>query len=573
MVAGTTASLVGFSRARASEALAVERLAVAENEAEKSLAVREFLREMLAAANPNNTPDPDVSVRDALAAAVARIDAGALDAQPGVKGVVLETIGSTYRSIGAVEESEPLLLRAADLLRDADEPLEYATSLDLLGHVRNHQGRFDEALAYYDEAIAVGRANPAASDRVPTTLVSRANVLQSLGQIDDAVVTLQDARPLLVEIHGEQSLQVAMCDNNLSWALYQNDDLDGSIASMERAMRIQETLVEETHPDLMRSRANLGVLYEQAGRYEEALGIQERALELRKTVLGPDHPELLYSYSGLGNVYRRLERDDDSERAFREALRILAAGYPPGHPHEGITRSNLAVTLRILEQWDEAVAEYRAASAIQLAAGDPATAIEDSEAASFVLQIAGRSDEAAEQGRHALALLDEHFPGSVLPRTSCQMTIAMALVEGGRYSEALQLLDEVLPIRITELGDDAAPVGVTRCWRGRALAGLGDPDAARRELEAGRALVKAAGYETHRDYGMSAIALGRVLLAQGDAAAAAAELLASGYELLEPMRRNSSAQLRDYAESTAQAYAAAGDTEAAARWRERASAE
>jgi len=569
MVAGTTVSLVGFSRARASEALAVERLADAENEAEKALAVREFLREMFAAANPNNTPNPDVSVRDALGAAVVRIDSGALDDQPGVKGVVLETIGSTYRAIGAVDESEPLLLRAAELLRDANEPLEYSNALDLLGHVRNHQGRFGEALAYYDQAIAVGRANPAASDAVPTTLVSRAGVLQSLGQIEEAVAALKDARPLLVETHGEQSLPVAMCDNNLSWALYQNNDLDGSIASMERAMEIQKTLVEETHPDLMRSRANLGVLYEQAGRYEQAVEIQERALVLRKEVLGPDHPELLFSYSGLGNVYRRVDREDESEQAFREALRILAIGFPPGHPHEGITRTNLAVTLRLLERWDESVAEYRAASVIQLGAGDPATAIADSEAASFVLQIAGRCDEAVEQGRHALALHDEHFPGSIIPRMSCYMTIAMAMVEGGRYSEAMPLLDEALSIRTAELGEDGAPVGVTRCWRGRALGELGDLDTARRELEQGRAIVKAAGYETHREYGMSAIALGRVLLAQGDAASAA-ELLASGYELLEPMRRNSKAQLRGYAASAAEAYAAAGDAASAALWRDRA---
>ena len=244
-------------------------------------------------------------------------------------------------------------------------------------------------------------------------------------------------------------------------------------------------------------------------------------MAIREKALGPDHPELLFSYSGLGNVYRRVDREDESEQAFREALRILAIGFPPGHPHEGITRTNLAVTLRLLERWDESVAEYRAASVIQLGAGDPATAIADSEAASFVLQIAGRCDEAVEQGRHALALHDEHFPGSIIPRMSCYMTIAMAMVEGGRYSEAMPLLDEALSVRTAELGEDGAPVGVTRCWRGRALGELGDLDTARRELEQGRAIVKAAGYETHREYGMSAIALGRVLLAQGDAASAA----------------------------------------------------
>lgn len=566
MTAGTAASIVGFSRARASEALAVERRHAAESEADKALAVREFLREMLAAADPSNTPNPDVTVREALEAAVARIENGALDAQPTVKGVVLLTVADTYRAIGAMDQSEPFALRAAELLRDADEPDEYAAAVDLVARLRHHQARYTEAVALYEKIIGFARESPRASRRIPTIQVHLASSLQALERYDEAFASLRNARRGLVELHTEESIQVAVCDHNLAVAHLDVGEISAAIETMERVTSVMSRLAPDTHPTAISAATNLATFYEQAGRYEESVAVHERANVLRKSVLGDDHPDMLYSWSGLGNVYRRVDRDADSEAAFREALRVISVAYPPGHHYEPFTRANLAATLRLLGRFDESRDEYRRSAEQYIRLGEYIQAANSHENAAFALCMGERHDDAIAEAQHALRIIQEHAADNRPQYASTRSLLGMMLVEGGRPAEALAVFDEVLDIRTEIFAPDAPPTASTRCWRGRALYELGRIDEAREELETGRAALRSAGLSAHRVYAESSAAYGAVLLAQGDASAAA-DVLAEGHTALSEMRRASPSRLREIAVLAAQAYEQAGDTALAERWR------
>lgn len=61
----------------------------------------------------------------------------------------------------------------------------------------------------------------------------------------------------------------------------------------------------EDHPDTLRSRDNLAVVYREAGRVEEAIPLYEQALSGFERVLGKDHPTTESCRENLAAAYRK----------------------------------------------------------------------------------------------------------------------------------------------------------------------------------------------------------------------------------------------------------------------------
>ena len=72
----------------------------------KAKAVSDFLRNMLASANPRKADAPDVRVRDLLDEASGELERGSLEAQPEIEATIHSTLGTSYQSIGMYVEAE-----------------------------------------------------------------------------------------------------------------------------------------------------------------------------------------------------------------------------------------------------------------------------------------------------------------------------------------------------------------------------------------------------------------------------------------------------------------------------------
>ena len=88
----------------------------------KSEAVTTFLTGMLESVDPSQARGRDVSVRDALDAAAAKIDGGSLAKQPAVEAAVRKVIGSTYGSLGLYDAAERQLRTAIELETRSGRP-------------------------------------------------------------------------------------------------------------------------------------------------------------------------------------------------------------------------------------------------------------------------------------------------------------------------------------------------------------------------------------------------------------------------------------------------------------------
>jgi len=204
------------------------------------------------------------------------------------------------------------------------------------GNVLKDQGRWDEAAAAYRRAVALrpqyvevienlvkllrqmGRREEAiavlgAAPDVPEIHNERGNLLQSCGQLDEAIAEYRKAlaqRPAFAEALG-----------NLGSALSDNDRLDEAVAAHRQAIALR--------PDLPAFHCNLANALKESGLIDEAIASYRRAVALRKDAQAADN--LLYS------LY--FHPDYDSARIFQEhagwnqAYALPLKGLtPPRHP-------------------------------------------------------------------------------------------------------------------------------------------------------------------------------------------------------------------------------------------------
>jgi tetratricopeptide (TPR) repeat protein len=158
----------------------------------------------------------------------------------------------TWTRCGVWKNSETLW---TDTIRKFPHRIDVA--YNNLGVVLRAQGKFDEAISHYREAIRLRGNNAEAHYNL-------GNVLAVQGKHDEAISHYREAirlKPDYVEAH-----------NNLGFALAAQGRFEEAISHYREALRLKDNYVEAHN--------NLGIVLAQTGRFEEAIQQLRRALEL-----------------------------------------------------------------------------------------------------------------------------------------------------------------------------------------------------------------------------------------------------------------------------------------------------
>jgi serine/threonine-protein kinase len=192
------------------------------------------------------------------------------------------------------------------------------------------QGKPDEAIAVAREPI---RLHPDSAD----AHANLARVLEARGERDETVAEYREAirlDPTNVGRHG-----------SLAIALEKQGKLDEAFAEFREAIRI--------NPDDFGAHNNLGVALRKQGRLDEAIAEFREAIRIG-TNLSKRFPSLADVHMNLGSLYMDGLKDlPSAEREFREAI-LIESDRPDYH-------YMLGNTLRNLGKLDEASAAYREA--------------------------------------------------------------------------------------------------------------------------------------------------------------------------------------------------------------------
>ncbi|KAK7193587.1 NB-ARC and TPR domain protein [Paraphaeosphaeria sporulosa] len=122
----------------------------------------------------------------------------------------------------------------------------------------------------------------------------------------------------------------------------------------QRALQGYEKVWGPEHTSTLNTVNNLGTLYADLGRLDEAGKMYQRALQGYEKAWGPEHTSTLDTVHNLGSLNWKLERLDEAEKMYQRALQGYEKVSGPEHTSTLDTVNNLGTLYLKLERLDEA---------------------------------------------------------------------------------------------------------------------------------------------------------------------------------------------------------------------------
>ncbi len=377
--------------------------AIAREEVVRANAVLAFLVEMLASADPTRARGEDVTVRQAFDAAAPLVEKR-LMAQPEVRAVVESTLGTIYRSMGALPAAIEHFREAHRLALSLHGPAspEAAEAATELGSVLWKVGGTSEADELLEHAVATLRASREPQNaRLSRALLARGSMELAFVKFDEAAVTLAEAveharrtrppepRTLAGALEAQGSAFVALGRPQQARTAF-----DESIDVLRREMG-------DDWPELASKIAALAGVHLDLGQYDQAAALIDDAHARMTRAYGPDHRNTLSVFINRGDARARAGRHAAALSIYREGLEAMERTHALPAYNLTITYLKLGGELEALGESDEALAAYEQAHqhAVAAVGHDHQLTAFASGHRGAVLANTGRCDE-------ALALLD-----------------------------------------------------------------------------------------------------------------------------------------------------------------------
>ncbi|MEW5987274.1 MAG: tetratricopeptide repeat protein [Chloroflexota bacterium] len=307
-------------------------------------------------------------------------------------------MGNVYFELGRYEEAIATFQQAIAL-----DPLGHPPYRNL-GRVYRTLGRNTEAIAAYRQAIVL---DPEDTD----SFNGLGNVYGDLGRYEEAITAYQKAIAL--------DPQFAYPHNGLGNVYQDLGRYAEAIAAFQEAIALD--------PQSAYYHYNLGRVYYKLGRYEEAITAYQGAiaLDLRDA----------NSHIGLGNGHTALAQYEEAIVAFQQAIAI--------DPKNAYAHNNLGNVYNKLGHYEEAIVSYEQAIAL-----DPQYAYSHNNLGSIYAQL-GRYAEAIAAFEQAIALDPQY--------ASPYKNLGNVYYQIGHYEEAIAAYQQAITLE-PKWADDLTPL-------------------------------------------------------------------------------------------------------------------
>ncbi|MFM9997036.1 MAG: protein kinase domain-containing protein [Phycisphaerales bacterium] len=354
-VAGTAWQAVRATRA---ETAARNDRDAARLETRRAEAVRTFLTDMLADAQPTRGGDADLSVREAVDRAAARLDAGALKEHPEVEDAVRDALGRTYRALrvnaSVVTQFEWIVAYRERAHGPASRTL--ADGLAWLASSYGSAGRVDEAVAAHERAISIYRLKGPGSLAEVDCLIDLAAIAVTQG---DTARVIEILTPVVERLERSDrpgnSGRLGMAYLRLAQALCRAGRRDEGAAAYARS----QPLIEQATGPLAEERHRFVGAYctdvlLPSGRAAEAAALLGASVDAIRGPYGPDHATTLTNQLLLGRALTEAGRAAEAEPILRENLAVRERTLPANTLSVFVARSDLGHALAVLGRDAEA---------------------------------------------------------------------------------------------------------------------------------------------------------------------------------------------------------------------------
>ena len=414
----------------------------ANQEAEASRRVSDFLTGLFKVSNPSEARGNSVTAREILDKGADKI-ASELQGQPLIQARLMSTMGTVYDSLGLFNSAQALLEKALETRTKAlgpDHP-DVAGALGQLGTVMWHKGDFAKANELMQKALAINEKSfgPESKD-VADNLHNLGNLYWRQGKFDEARAVLERGLAIREKLFGPDHADVAATLNSLGAIAYKDGDLKKAGEIWERTLAIREKTLGPDHPNLAQTLNNLAIVYNYSGEPKRAVPLLQRVVQIQEKVLGPKHPDLASVLMNLGDAVSRTGSISEAKPYYARAVSIMEEASPD-NPELGRFLDRLGFCLAEENDLKGAEGLYRRSLALrQKALGPKNPEVGESLAGlAGCAKRGGRFKDAEDLYERALALLRKP-DGTYYP--AAQMTLnglADLLRKTGREARAAEL--------------------------------------------------------------------------------------------------------------------------------------
>jgi non-specific serine/threonine protein kinase len=460
---------------------AAQSAAIARREAAVAAAVNEFVnQDLLAAADPVASGDPDLRVRDAVARAAA--SAGTRFAsQPEIEARVRVTLSRAYRSLALYPDARRQHARAVELersLRDASLALELAEESIQLAR---DESQFEVALSEL-QALAPrlqAQADPESAAYAELEILGP-TILIDARRAAEAVLPLERLVPQFERRFGATDMRSLRARTQLARAYFQTSRFAEAEAQQRATLAHYLGLEGEDSVTAGIVRADLAMTLRAAGNLAEALAMHQQVLTQRRRMLGDEHQHTLTAMNEVASTLQDLGRLGEAEATFRSILAVRERRFGDRHQRTRDTLNNLGLVLVLQKRPGEAEPYYRRALEVEreLLGPDDLGVLILSHNYAGVLRDTGRLEQAIATYHDVVERADRTLGATRHEPALFRAGLARSLAAAMRYEEADREFVHARRQLAAALGDahpriaklDEMRAGMYEAW-GRTLPG------------------------------------------------------------------------------------------------------
>ena len=291
----------------------------------------------------------------------------------------------------------------------------------------------------------------------PADLITRySSALGSIanedGRFDDAIKLFGDALKSVEAGNKARTLGHAAVLSGLGGAEMEVDKFEQALVHLKGALAIQEQILGPMHPQVAKTLSKLGATNGVMGNVDPAIAAYRRAIEIVQSSLGPDHPEMATLQAGLAAELLGGGKADESLPLFNEALQRMIKLHGENSKFVSRLLNNRGIALRILDRPLDSQADLLRALAILKQVGDEASIGNAFANVGDSYLATDDTSKAAEYFRKAVkAMLATYGPESLKTAYSIH-GLGTAFMGAKNFRGAITEFEEAL--RIRKLGRD-----------------------------------------------------------------------------------------------------------------------
>ena len=245
------------------------------------------------------------------------------------------------------------------LLKETTNQGEKSHLFHHLGYIKDNQGRYTEALEYYEKDLEITKKTlPTNHPNLATSYNNIGLVYISMGEYSKALEYCEKSLEIRKKALPANHPGLATSYSNFGSLYNRMGEYSKALEYYEKSLEIDQKTLPANHPDFARSYNNIGLVYDSMGEYSKALEYYEKSIEIYQKTLPANHPDLATSYNNIGLVYYMMSEYSKALEYYEKSIEIYQKTLPANHPDLATSYNNIGLVYYMMSEYSKALEYY-----------------------------------------------------------------------------------------------------------------------------------------------------------------------------------------------------------------------